>query len=218
MGVLSVFANHWAVEVSNQEFVQMKRTCRAVANICRSVEEYRNWVHLDRYMSNCGASWPWTRDRVEIKNNFSKYIIEYNEIPFFNVWIYGPKQGSGSSWKAIGYVKRWTDERPLYQYRGNKTPYAIRYGKLVFQPNYRRNNTLHMNLSDVDHVDDALNQLIDILKEHGSEISDIDTSYSKIKLSKIKQPHLAFKSVLHMKLKNNEKIVVNEVIDYLRFE
>lgn len=90
--ILRIFVQHYAVDIPIRTFLALKQTCRAIADVCRSVEPGCHWRRFEQHMSDYVPDWYEIRDFVRAPG----VIVSYNdEVPFCAVTIMNCKLPEG---------------------------------------------------------------------------------------------------------------------------
>lgn len=111
MDVLCAFIKHWSIEVPNSDFVEVKKTCRAVASICRSMEPRRHWDRFDTHMQVVPELWYQIRQLV-MGDGFGRpntHSVVYNdEVPFSDITLVVTYMSYFTEFEEIGRkMKLW---------------------------------------------------------------------------------------------------------------
>lgn len=60
---LRIFVQNWHAELPNDDFLEIKQTCRHLAETCRAVESLHNWARFDRLMEPVWPTMTYIYDR-----------------------------------------------------------------------------------------------------------------------------------------------------------
>lgn len=80
---MEILVQNIAIELTNATFINIKRTCRRLAKVCRSMEPRRHWDRLAYCMDQRGAGVIW-RNIISI----AAYVMYNDEMPFGHVTIW----------------------------------------------------------------------------------------------------------------------------------
>lgn len=223
--VLRIFIHHWNIELPNADFVQLKRTCREITDICRGVE-HRRIDHFDLYMWRTVPDL-WQKLRKTVMEDPNPRI-EYDDEFFYSdvtIWLVNKREYEfvrEDDWEV-----EWDED---HNYLGidlsigvMKKSVYINFDKAKLHYNacnltdrvkYVHRQPIETNVEFGNVVDsDTYNEFIKILIENSHRIKEFGPYH--IPTSFIRPPWVALKSVIKFAFDSDHELWISDIREYL---